>query len=92
MLWTLDFLTSVRSRRMVTLLLPMHALPEELHTGYDLGGHKIKERSKQSTRLLSVSSLKVTLCAMCGMHIHTLSGGKRTDVEEICPKKNITNC
>ena len=38
MLWTLDFLTSVRSRRMVTLLLPMHALPEELHTGYDLDG------------------------------------------------------
>ena len=31
--------------------------------------------------------IRATLAAMCGMHVHTLSGKKKPDIEEICATK-----
>ena len=31
--------------------------------------------------------VRATLLAMCGMHVHTLSGKKKVDIEDICEAK-----
>ena len=45
--------------------------------------------SKVDDSKLHAASLcvRVTLSVMCGMHVHTLSGKKKVDIEEICESK-----
>lgn len=47
-----------------------------------------KENKVHDSKLHSASlCIRATLAAMCGMHIHSLSGKKKPDIEAICEAK-----
>ena len=64
-------------------MLSLPALPSELLITTWRPNNK-KDAVKINTAALC---MKTTLCAMCGMHVHTLNGMKREDIESICEAK-----